>query len=59
MEEEIRARENALKAAIGDATMGVLADGSGWSWKTQRRVDPPRMEERVTEFRVLRRMKGK
>ena len=59
MEEEIRARENALKAAIGDATMGVLADGSGWSWKSQRRVDPPRLEERVTEFRVLRRLKGK
>lgn len=59
LSEQITARENALKAAIGDATMGLLADGSAWSWKTQRRVDPPRAEERITEFRVLRRVKGK
>jgi putative phage-type endonuclease len=59
IEEQIRMRESALKAAIGDASVGVLADGSGWSWKLQRRVDPPRLVERVTEFRTLRRLKGK
>jgi len=35
-----------------------LADGTGFSWKLQRRVDPPR-EERISEFRVLRHVKRK
>jgi putative phage-type endonuclease len=59
IEDQIRARENALKAAIGEASYGVLADGSGWSWKEQVRIDPPRPEPRETRFRVLRRVRGK
>ena len=58
LDEQIKARENAIKAAIGDATFGVLADGTGWSWKEQVRNDPPR-EARETRFRVLRYQKGK
>jgi putative phage-type endonuclease len=46
--------DNRLKAAIGDATFGLLADGSRWSWKTQNRrgytVEP-------TTCRVLRKLK--
>lgn len=46
--------ENRLKAAIGNAAIGLLPDGSKYSWKTQHRkgyvVEP-------TSFRVLRRMK--
>jgi predicted phage-related endonuclease len=57
-EEQIRLRENQIKHAIGESSIGVLADGSMWSWKKQTRVDPPRLEPRVTEFRVLRRLKG-
>lgn len=49
---EIEAR---VKAAIGDATRGALPDGSGWTWKRTRRVDPPRLTERVIEYRTLRR----
>jgi len=59
LEEQIRARENALKAAIGDASLGVLPDGTSWSWKEQIRIDPPRLEPRETRFRVLRRVKGR
>jgi putative phage-type endonuclease len=46
--------ENRIKAALGDATFGLLPDGSRWSWKTQDRagytVEP-------TTFRVLRKVK--
>jgi predicted phage-related endonuclease len=58
IESQIRARENAVKAAIGEASYGVMADGSRFSWKLQQRIDPPRPEARVTEFRVLRHLKG-
>ena len=58
IEEQVGLRENLLKNAIGDATYGELADGTGFSWKLQRRVDPPR-EERISEFRVLRFVKGR
>lgn len=46
--------ENHLKAAIGNAAIGLLPDGSKYSWKTQHRkgyvVEP-------TSFRVLRKLK--
>lgn len=55
-EKEIAELENALKAIIGDATYGVLPDGSRYSLKTQSR------KEHIVaacEFRVLRKEKGK
>lgn len=58
IEEQINLRESRLKEAIAEATYGVLADGTRWSWKLQRRVDPPRLEERISEFRVLRHLRG-
>jgi predicted phage-related endonuclease len=58
MDEAIRLRENLLKEKIKDATYGVLVDGRRWSWKEQTRVDPPRLEERVSQFRVLRLLRG-
>lgn len=46
--------ENFLKAALGNAAIGLLADGSKWAWRTQSRkgyvVEP-------TTFRVLRKLK--
>jgi predicted phage-related endonuclease len=49
-----QAAENRLKAAIGDATFGLLPDGSRWSWKSQTRKSY--VVEEAT-FRVLRRSK--
>lgn len=49
------AAENKLKAALGDASGGILPNGVSWTYKWQRRVDPPRSEPKVSEFRVLRR----
>ena len=57
--EQITLRKNLLKNAIGEASYGQLVDGSRWSWKAQTRVDPPRPEARVSQFRVLRLLKGK
>ena len=54
--DERSAIEARVKAAIGEATRGLLPDGSGWTWKRIRRVDPPRLEERVIEYRQLRRV---
>jgi len=48
--------ENRIKAAIGDATYGILPDGSGrWSWKTQQRAE---YTVKASSFRVLRRCKA-
>lgn len=55
-EKEIAELENALKAIIGDATYGVLPDGSRWAWKTQSRKE---YVVAASEFRVLRKEKGK
>jgi predicted phage-related endonuclease len=56
VEAELQAIDNKLKAAIGNATIGLLRDGTVFSWKWQHRdgyvVQP-------TEFRVLRELKGK
>lgn len=53
-EEQRRLIENQIKASIGGNTFGVLADGSGFSYKTQARkgftVEPG-------QSRVLRRIK--
>jgi predicted phage-related endonuclease len=48
--------ENMLKAEIGNAPRGILPDGSGWSYRTQKRAAST---VAASEFRVLRRMKGK
>lgn len=52
-EKRITGIENQIKALMGDATYGLLPDGSRWSWKTQERkgyfVEP-------TAFRVLRKL---
>jgi putative phage-type endonuclease len=55
-EKEIGELENALKALIGDATYGVLPDGSRWAWKTQNRKE---YVVAASELRVLRKEKGK
>lgn len=46
--------ENQLKAAMGDATYGLLPDGSRWSWKTQTRKSYVVQE---STFRTLRKLK--
>lgn len=48
--------ENLLKAAIGDAAIGLLPDGSGFSWKMQHRDS---YTVAACDFRVLRQIKGK
>lgn len=57
-EERRRAAENELKALIGEAE-GVDVEGAPviYKWSQTRRVDPPRLEERVVEFRTLRAVK--
>lgn len=47
--------ENKLKAAIGDATFGVVPGVGRYSWKWQQRKSYTVAE---TEFRVLRRIKA-
>lgn len=53
-EERKQLAMNRIKAAMGDATFGMLPDGSRWSWKTQQRkgytVEP-------SSCRVLRKVK--
>lgn len=55
---ELSAREQALKnqiaAAIGDNTLGVLPDGSAFSYKLQQRAE---YMVKPTSFRVLRKVK--
>lgn len=58
IEEQITLRESWLKEQIKDATYGVLGDGRRWSWKEQTRVTPPRLEAVVSQFRVLKLLKG-
>ena len=43
--------ENRIKAAIGDATWGVLPDGTAYSWKTQTRAAH---EVKESTYRVLK-----
>lgn len=55
---EVREKEleALIKSAIGGASAGVLADGSGWTWKTQSRAE---CVVKASTFRVLRRTKNK
>lgn len=48
--------ENRLRAALGEATYGVLDDGRWFSFKTQTRAEHVVAE---STFRVLRALKGK
>ena len=50
-----RELESHIKAAIGDNTIGVLPDGSQYTWKTQTRGA---YEVKDCTYRVLRRSKG-
>ena len=50
--EQKAAAENNLKAAIGDATFGILGAGTSYSWKWQPRKA---YEVAASEMRVLRR----
>ncbi len=55
VEEEITRRKNQIKAAMGDAELGLLVDGSAWSWKVQERAG---YVVQPSSARVLRRLKG-
>lgn len=48
--------DNTIRNAIGDATFGVMPNGSGWSWKTQERKE---YVVKASKSRVLRFTKGK
>ena len=53
--DKIRILEDALKAEIGNAEMGVLPDGSGaWKWQNVKRKG---YEVKATEYRQLVRIK--
>lgn len=54
LDEQVILRESWIKEQLKDATFGELPDGRRWSWRKQTRVDPPRLEPRVSEFRVMR-----
>lgn len=55
-EQRIAEIENALKAEIKDAPRAILPDGSGWSFRSQKRAATTIA---ACEFRVLRRTKAK
>jgi len=46
---------NRFRAALGEATFGMLSNGVQYSLKQQTRTDPPHSEPKVSTFRVLRR----
>lgn len=46
--------QNRLKQMIGDAEVGILPDGTRWSWKTSERKG---YEVKPTKLRTLRRLK--
>lgn len=50
------ALEAQIKAAIGSASVGLLIDGSGWSWKAQTRAE---YVVKASTFRKLLRKKAK
>jgi len=56
IEAQIRANENILKAAIGDATHGILPSGDSYSWKLQSRDE---YVVKASSSRVFRRHKAK
>ena len=54
MEATIRGIENKIKRRIGEAEMGILPDGSAFTWKEQKRAG---FKVEPTAYRVLRRKK--
>jgi putative phage-type endonuclease len=50
-DEDIKLAENHIKAAMKDATKGLFPDGTGFTYKLQRRGS---FTVKATEFRVLR-----
>lgn len=58
IEDRKRFVENQVKAAIGDATDGILPDGRRFSWKSQTNKYPPKPAHETT-FRVLRQHERK
>jgi putative phage-type endonuclease len=57
LEGEKNLLENRLKAALGEAAEGVLANGVAYTWKLQTNRYPAKEASEVS-FRVLRRKKG-
>jgi predicted phage-related endonuclease len=55
-EAELVGIDNQIKSAIGEAVIGYLPDGSGFSWKKQIRKSYVVPE---SSFRVLREIKAK
>lgn len=55
LDEEIDTRKNWLRAQIGEASMGLLPDGTGWSWKWQDRAA---YQVAAGRTRPLRRVKN-
>lgn len=55
-ETDLQEVENKIKAAIGNATLGLLPDGSGFKWALQQRKA---YTVAASEFRVLREVKAK
>ena len=55
-ESRMRQIEDSIKMAIGDAEGGVLANGTTFTYKLQRRDE---YTVKATEFRVLRRSERK
>lgn len=53
---EVQDIQNQIKQAIGDQERGVLSDGSGFTWRDQKRKG---YTVAATEFRVLRRTKAR
>jgi len=54
IEAMIQGIDNQIKAAIGEATIGLLPDGSGFSWKKQHRNE---YTVAAQDYRVLREVK--
>lgn len=59
LEQEEAALQNRIKLAAGDAER-IEIDGLGWAyqWKSQVRINPPRLEEQRIETRPFRRVKA-
>lgn len=55
-QEELDEIDNVLRAELGDASYGLLDDGTGFSLKWQSRAE---FISKATEFRVLRRCSAK
>lgn len=55
IEAELQGIDNQIKAVIGAATIGLLPDGSGYSWKSQHRDT---YTVAASDYRVLREIKA-